>query len=140
MKEGRFWQIAPRYKEWISFQYHNLVDDPVPSLLNNLSAFDLIVCRNVMIYFGPDLMLQMIQRFHQCLVEGAWLLVGPTEPNMTFFTSFSVVNAPGVTLYRKPAQRAPVAAVPYSVAMPAFAARRYARPSLAGRGPIGFRR
>ena len=102
LKEGRSWRIAPRYKQWISFRYHNLADDdPIPSLTNNLTAFDLIVCRNVMIYFGSDLIDKTIQRFHGCLVEGGWLLVGPTEPNMTSFKSFEAVNAPGVTMYRK---------------------------------------
>ena len=57
-----------------------------------------------MIYFGPDLMRRLVRQFHDCLVPGAWLLVGPTEPNMTCFTSFRTVNAPGVTLYQRPDQ------------------------------------
>jgi chemotaxis protein methyltransferase CheR len=109
-REGRQWVIAPQYKEWISFQYHNLVEDHFPSLVHNLSAFDLIVCRNVMIYFGPELMQRMIHQFYESLVPGAWLLVGPTEPNMRSFTSFHTVNAPGVTLYQKPGHPAPVPA------------------------------
>ena len=120
LQEGKSWQIAPKYKQWISFQYHNLVEDPVPSLVNNLTAFDLIVCRNVMIYFGPDLMHKMIRQFHECLVEGAWLLVGPTEPNMTSFTSFYAVNAPGVTMYQKAPQLTPVALALDPVIAPAL--------------------
>ncbi len=106
-KEGKHWHIAPQFKEGVSFQYHNLVEHPFPSLLSNLSSFDLIVCRNVMIYFGPDVMHSMIRQFHDCLVPGAWLLVGPSEPNMTYFTSFHAVNAPGVTLYQKPDHSVP---------------------------------
>jgi chemotaxis protein methyltransferase CheR len=102
LRQGKQWSLAPQYKVGVSFQYHNLVETPFPSLLSNLSQFDLIVCRNVMIYFAPELMQRMIRQFHDCLVPGAWLLVGPSEPNMTFFTSFHVVNAPGVTLYQKP--------------------------------------
>lgn len=101
-KEGKYWNIAPQYKEWVSFQFHNLVEHSFPSLVNNLSAFDLIVCRNVMIYFDPDSMQRMVRQFYDCLVPGGWLVVGPTEPNMTYFTSFRTVNAPGVTLYQKP--------------------------------------
>lgn len=101
-KEGKYWSIAPQYKEWVSFQFHNLVEHSFPSLVNNLSAFDLILCRNVMIYFDPDSMRRMIKQFYDCLVPGGWLVVGPTEPNMTYFTSFRTVNAPGVTLYQKP--------------------------------------
>jgi chemotaxis protein methyltransferase CheR len=120
-KEGRLWKIAPEYKERVSFQYHNLVEHQFPSRLNNLAFFDLIVCRNVMIYFGADLMRRMIRQFHECLVPGAWLLVGPTEPNMTDFTSFQTVNAPGVTLYQKPDQSAAnsEAYVPTFAALPA---------------------
>jgi chemotaxis protein methyltransferase CheR len=118
LRDGKSWQIVPRFKQWISFQYHNLVEDQAPSLVNNLTAFDLIVCRNVTIYFAPDLAHRMIQRFHDCLVGGAWLLVGPTEPNMTSFTSFCAVNAPGVTLYRKAPQSTKVAAAIDPVIMP----------------------
>ena len=75
--------------------------------MNNLSKFDLIVCRNVMIYFEADRMRKMILQFYDCLAPGGWLLVGPTEPNMTFFSSFRTVNALGVTLYQKPDQAVP---------------------------------
>ena len=126
-KEGKRWSILPEYREDVSFQYHNLVENVFPSLVNNLSAFDLIVCRNVMIYFGPDRMRKMIQQFYESLAPGGWLLVGPSEPNMTFFTSFRTVNAPGVTLYQKPDPSVPEApASRFIAATPPYA------PALAG--------
>lgn len=106
--EGKLWSLQPRYKEWVSFQYHNLVEDHSPSLVNNLYAFDLIICRNVMLYFGAALMQRMIQKFYDSLIPGGWLLVGPTDPNMTFFRSFRTVNTPGATLYQKPFSLAPL--------------------------------
>ncbi len=106
-REGKRWHLLPEYREGVSFQYHNLAENAFPSLVNNIAAFDLIVCRNVMIYFGPDRMRKMILRFYDCLAPGGWLLVGPAEPNMTFFKPFLTVNAPGVTLYQKPEQSAP---------------------------------
>jgi chemotaxis protein methyltransferase CheR len=109
-REGKGWSILPEYRESVSFQYHNLVEHAFPSLVNNLSTFDLIVCRNVMIYFGPDRMRKMVLQFHDCLTPGGWFLVGPSEPNMTYFTSFRTVNAPWVTLYQKPDQPVPVPA------------------------------
>jgi chemotaxis protein methyltransferase CheR len=104
--EGNSWRIAPEYKDWISFRHHNLVEHPFPSPINGLCAFDLILCRNVMIYFGMNLINRIIGQFHDCLLEEAWLLVGPTEPNMTSFKAFQAVNAPGVTIYRKGAKAA----------------------------------
>lgn len=102
-QEGKRWTIAPEYKTGVSFQFHNLVENPFPPQLDDLSAFDLIICRNVMIYFGSELMQRLVRQFHDCLAPGSWLLVGPSEPNMTCFTAFRPVNAPGVTLYQKPA-------------------------------------
>jgi chemotaxis protein methyltransferase CheR len=100
-QDGKQWSLSPRYRAGVSFQLHNLVDDPYPPP-GSFGAFDLIVCRNVMIYFAPDLMRQILERFHRCLTPGGWLLVGPSEPNMTHFGAFRAVNAPGVTLYQRP--------------------------------------
>jgi chemotaxis protein methyltransferase CheR len=99
-KNGKRWTIAPEYRAGVSFQFHNLAEDAFPPL-SDLAAFDLIICRNVMIYFGPELMRAVVSQFHACLNPGAWLLVGPAEPNMAHFTLFKVVNAPGVTLYQR---------------------------------------
>jgi chemotaxis protein methyltransferase CheR len=100
-KTGKQWIIAPRYREIVTFQPHNLAEHHFPSLIHNLASFDLIICRNVMIYFAPELMRRIIGQFYDSLVPGAWLLVGPTEPNMSSYGAFRTVNAPGVTLYQK---------------------------------------
>jgi chemotaxis protein methyltransferase CheR len=100
-RQGRQWILRPEYREGISFERHNLASDSFPPAAHG-GAFDLIVCRNVMIYFAPELMRRVILQFHDCLAPGGWLLVGPSEPNMTDFAAFRTVNAPGVTLYQKP--------------------------------------
>jgi chemotaxis protein methyltransferase CheR len=107
LQEGKYWQIHARYRDGVSFQYHNLVQSSFPPVLGCFSGFDLVICRNVMIYFGPEVMGRIVRQFHECLAGGGWLLVGPSEPNMTHFTSFRPINAPGVTLYQKDLQAAP---------------------------------
>ena len=74
---------------------------PFPSLLHNLFAFDLILCRNVTIYFSQDVVRKIVGHFHQCLVDGGWLAVGHAEPNVETFRPFRTVNADGATLYQK---------------------------------------
>jgi chemotaxis protein methyltransferase CheR len=101
VSEGRNWKIKPEYREGVSFQYHNLVKHPFPSLLHNLSSFDLILCRNVMIYFGTDLIRRLLSQFERSLVPGGWLLVGHAEPNVELFGSFRTINVPGATIYQK---------------------------------------
>jgi chemotaxis protein methyltransferase CheR len=98
---GKSWVIVPDYKQCVAFQYHNLVKHPFPSLVHNLCSFDLILCRNVMIYFNRDIMSTLIERFHESLVDGGWLLVGHAEPNCELFRSFQAVSVPGATLYQK---------------------------------------
>ena len=131
-EKGKSWTIAPEFKSGVSFQFHNLVENSLPPQCDGPYGFDLIVCRNVMIYFGADLMQRIVNQFHDSLASGGWLVVGPSEPNMTCFTSFRAVNAPGVTLYQKPGssmetneaigvQNLPIPAVllPASVDLPA---------------------
>jgi chemotaxis protein methyltransferase CheR len=103
------WILAPEYRAGVSFLCHNLAEDAFPPH-GSAGAFELIICRNVMIYFAPELMQRVVGAFHDCLAPGGWLLVGPSEPNMTHFASFRTVNAPGVTLYQR--ERSPAPALP----------------------------
>lgn len=97
VERDKKWILAPEYRAGVSFRFHNLAEDP----LIDPGPFDLIVCRNVMIYFGLELMGTIVNRFHEALAKGGWLLVGPSEPNMTHFHAFRATNAPGVTLYQR---------------------------------------
>jgi len=93
--------IRSEYRRCVSFQYHNLVRHTFPSLINNLVAFDLILCRNVLIYFNRELIERLVSQFHKCLVDGGWLLVGHAEPNIELFRAFHSVNVPGAVLYQR---------------------------------------
>ncbi len=107
-RQGNLWRILPLYKQGVSFQYGNLAEDRFTCVQNNVCCFDLIMCRNVMIYFAPALIQNLIHRFYGSMAPGSWLLVGPSEHNMTFFASFNVVNAPGATLYQRPESSLPI--------------------------------
>lgn len=101
-EEGRAWQIAERYQRGVTFQYHNLARHPFPSLVHNLAAFDLILCRNVLIYFAPDVVEQIVSKLAECLVPGGWLAIGHAEHGAKCLGALEAVNCPGATLYRKP--------------------------------------
>jgi chemotaxis protein methyltransferase CheR len=100
-RQGNCWVLLPRYRDAVCFQYHNLVTHPFPSLLNNLFAFDLILCRNVMIYFGPDIVRRLLANFRLSLVEDGHLLVGHAEPNVDLYKGFRTLNVPGAVFYQK---------------------------------------
>lgn len=100
------WRLRPYLAEGVSFLHHNLVSDPIPPTDH---FFDLIVCRNVLIYFSRSCIQELLEKFHRALVPGGWLLVGYSEPNVELFKAFEVVNRPGTVLYRRPAGGTPTA-------------------------------
>jgi chemotaxis protein methyltransferase CheR len=101
---GQNWMLRETYRGGVSFAYHNLAHDPFPPPVCRVAAFDLILCRNVMIYFEPAIVRRLVGQFHDCLAEGGWFAVGPSEPSIGLFRDFQVINAPGAVLYRKAPQ------------------------------------
>jgi chemotaxis protein methyltransferase CheR len=95
------WLIHERYRGGVAFQYHNLVKDVAPSLLNNLFAFDLILCRNVMIYFDRTTVAAVVDRLWDCVVDRGWLVVGHADIDPQAFRAFQTLSESGVTVYRK---------------------------------------
>ena len=51
--EGESSRIRPEVQSMVSFRYLNLADDRYPTAATGTDALDLILCRNVMIYFPP---------------------------------------------------------------------------------------
>ncbi len=121
VREGKRWALRAEYARGVSFRFHNLVADSLPG---DIPKFDLILCRNVMIYFSPAAIRATVERFHGRLADGGYLLVGHAEPNVEVFKEFETIMAGGATLYRKKdgesaAQIAPV----WSSELPPMTAR-----------------
>jgi chemotaxis protein methyltransferase CheR len=106
-QSGKSWQIGREFRERVSFQYHNLITHPYPSALHNLFDFDLILCRNVVIYFSHDNFRELVARLERCLVPDGWLLVGHSEPHLEVFRSFRTISVPGAILYQRSETAAP---------------------------------
>lgn len=103
-KDGLVWTIHPRYKEWVSFRQVNLVESEFNTSFAAGTDFDLVLCRNVMIYFSRPVNNRLIDRFHRSLGDGGWLVVGAAETNMDNLKVFRSVNATGATLFQKMAR------------------------------------
>lgn len=70
--DGR-WEVSPRLRANITFRRHNLLTDPFEG------DFDLIACRNVVIYFTEQVKTELYRRFFTALRPGGVLFVGGTE-------------------------------------------------------------
>ena len=75
---GNSYQIADEIKQRVEFREHNLLRDPYPSGCN------LIVCRNVVIYFTDEAKDEIYAKFYQSLVPGGMLFIGSTEQIMNY--------------------------------------------------------
>jgi chemotaxis protein methyltransferase CheR len=75
--DGDIYSVDERIKRSIRFKQHNLLLDPYGG------PYDLIICRNVMIYFTEEAKHQIYQRFSNALKPGGILFVGSTEQIFT---------------------------------------------------------
>ncbi len=98
-------KLRPHLKRMVAFSHLNLAENSYPSLSGDTADMDLILCRNVLMYFSPEQAQQTVQRFYRCLSEGGWLLVSPCEASRQLFSEFAAVPFPGAMLYRKDSQR-----------------------------------
>ncbi|WP_245620100.1 CheR family methyltransferase [Phenylobacterium immobile] len=94
------WSLKRKHRIAARFQYLNLMDllSPAPPL--ELTDYDLILCRNVLIYFHPDTVLAIAQALTERLTPEGWLLVGHAEPNSGFDRFAQATHLPHVTAYR----------------------------------------
>jgi chemotaxis protein methyltransferase CheR len=82
----------------IDYRRIYLTDQPV---LSALGRFDLIVCRNVLIYFGDQQARAVVDQLAAMLAPGGALLVGVSESLMRFGSNLSCEEHGGVFFYRK---------------------------------------
>jgi chemotaxis protein methyltransferase CheR len=97
------WAITPTIKEMVRFARLNLMDDAYAPASNGPNGFDVIFCRNVLMYLTPEVMRKVVRQLHHCLAADGWLIVSPTETLQELFSDFATVSFPGVTFYRKSA-------------------------------------
>ena len=79
---------------------HNLVGEPFPR--PQARGWDLIFCRNVIIYFDTPTTQQVLARFHDALHPGGFLFLGYSESLFRLFEGFELTEVVGAFLYRRP--------------------------------------
>lgn len=77
-KIGSSYQISDEIKKRVEFRQHNLLADPYPDHCN------LIVCRNVLIYFTEEAKHEVYEKFYKSLADQGILFIGSTEQVMDY--------------------------------------------------------
>jgi chemotaxis protein methyltransferase CheR len=109
LDDGRF-EIDPQLRAQVRFAGLNLAAGAYPSAATGTLALDIIFCRNVLMYFGPEQVLRVIARLRDCLVDGGWLVVNASEASTQLFAGFTPVYHDDAVFFRKGAPPAPSAA------------------------------
>lgn len=91
------YQIKKEYKDLVQFKTFNLVDESKWFLMND---FDVIFCRNVLIYFDEETNKEVVERFYSALGQKGTLFLGHSDPYRQIYEKFTFVRTP-TTLYLK---------------------------------------
>ena len=90
------WKVKPGIAQRVEFRSLNLQDS-----YSLLGKFDLVFCRNVLIYFTADFKRDILTRIHATLNPGGYLLVGASEAVNGLNDLYEMVHCrPGI-IYRK---------------------------------------
>jgi chemotaxis protein methyltransferase CheR len=119
-RRGADFHLDEKIRGQVAFEPLNLVSGPFPSPRPGSAGFDLILCRNVLIYFEPATVARVAGRFYEALAEGGWLITASSDPPLWNHAPFEIQMTPAGVLYRRatvnrrPAPPRPVGAKPCS--------------------------
>ncbi len=78
--DNNCFQVMPEIRKKVQFYYLNLIDNSYPSIMNGTYNVDLILCRNVFIYFNQDVIEHACRKFSQALAKDGILMLSATDP------------------------------------------------------------
>ncbi|QEF98620.1 Chemotaxis protein methyltransferase Cher2 [Stieleria maiorica] len=98
---GDRYTLNERIKRRVRFHRLNLAVNTYPSPASGTCDMDLILCRNVLIYFGSETVGEISRRLYQCLAPGGWLITASGDPQLAGHAEFEVVSSDLGVFYRR---------------------------------------
>jgi chemotaxis protein methyltransferase CheR len=95
VKKGLAYETKPEIREVVQFKQFNLKDS-----FASHGQFDLILCRNVMIYFSDTLKREIYNKLHAGLVRDGLLAIGASESPRGFTNAFEQIMIGGSAMFR----------------------------------------
>jgi len=142
-QDGQQYILDPTIKSMVHFEKLNLKDRHAA---RRFGTFDVIFCRNVLIYFDDVMRTQVVQTFHDQLADDGTLLIGHSESLRNLDVAFESLAMPQAFAYRKAfagsAKPAAAAATPRPASAfsapkpPAAAPSAFANPTPASPSPF----
>jgi chemotaxis protein methyltransferase CheR len=95
------WELDERFRSMVSFHQVNLLKDLFPNSTANLADMDLILCRNVFIYFDRAAVTRVVTKFTNTLKMGGYLVTGHAELHDQQPSGLFVRNFPESVIYQR---------------------------------------
>jgi chemotaxis protein methyltransferase CheR len=118
LPDGRF-ALRPRIRAMVRFAQLNLAEPGWPAWGSGTVAMDLILCRNVLMYFALPRVQQVLGRLCAALADGGWLSLGAAESPAQPVPGLQAVPFDGATFHRKPGNRSIAATASTAAIAPA---------------------
>ncbi|WP_052402089.1 CheR family methyltransferase [Muricoccus aerilatus] len=100
MEEGRAFQLRREHRSGVRFEYGNLLSLLDGTMPLGMSDYDLILCRNVLIYFDRAAVPSIVRALGERMAPHGWMLLGHSEPDPSFGSFLQPVSLPGTTAWR----------------------------------------
>ncbi|MGD0523594.1 MAG: protein-glutamate O-methyltransferase CheR [Polyangiaceae bacterium] len=97
--DGRDLQLVDGARERVRFEEHNLVEDD-PRLWSE-ETYDVVFCRNVLMYFTPESSVAVVERIRRSLVPGGYLFLGHAETLRGLSSDFHLCHTHGTFYYQR---------------------------------------
>jgi chemotaxis protein methyltransferase CheR len=98
-RDGQRFVLSDEIKKRVKFEFGNLTQTPMPST----GPQDIIFCKNVSIYFRPDVTRKLVRGLHDTLAPGGFLLLGHAESLWQMSEGFTLIEHERAFCYRKAA-------------------------------------
>lgn len=95
VQNGRSFQVKKEITDLVKFDYHNLKNDA------KRSDFDVLFCRNVLIYFDEAAQKAVVDRFWRAMAPHSFLFIGHSESLFGMDTKFKFLKTDWACIYEK---------------------------------------
>ena len=95
--DNGMWKVKDSVKKMVDFRQLNLLNS-----YNLMGRFDLVFCRNVLIYFSPEIKTKIISQIHDVLNPNSYLFLGASESLSGLSQNFDMIRCnPGIVYQKK---------------------------------------
>src|SRR5690606_8442881 len=98
--DGRY-GIDAKVRSLVDFGTLNLAGMSFPNPATGTQSMDLILCRNVIMYFPPNVQERVVRRLCAALNQDGWLATSPAEAAADLFSPLQPVNLADAILFHK---------------------------------------